>query len=334
MGNNRRLRGLAELVQDTASITSMVDKMSTLAKMRSPGGPADKPCALRYTVDDMLCVGGACLLVPPGLTTAINHPRCSESKIDLMVVTSLSRPSPSFFFFVLATDKLMCHWSLSTEGLPRECSVDGMMKCSFTAENKLESMELTYDVMALARQLQDYSLVDLSALPGDSLGPKHPGSSSQLPSFAEAFAFLADGSEPDLQGHDDDDDNDHSEPGAPSRKKPRTTTSRSSPPTGANSYASSATTKPTSAAVASSTRRAPPAAAAAAPALGLAFAAVDSAHAQAAPLAGPDLGRQSPWSAVMAPGAMGMPNPFMSAMFGGSPAPLLAMAGGALTGQC
>ena len=67
------------------------------------------------------------------------------------------------------SDKLMCHWSTSTNGLvaagfSSECSVDGMLKCTFNSKHKLLDMEITYDVMAFTRQMQHHSLIDLSVV--------------------------------------------------------------------------------------------------------------------------------------------------------------------------
>mmetsp|Transcript_658 Transcript_658/g.2048 ORF Transcript_658/g.2048 Transcript_658/m.2048 type:complete len:513 (-) Transcript_658:203-1741(-) len=248
VGNNRRLLGVSELVQDTASITLMVDKIRTLAQMRTLAAPTGQDCALRYKVDDVLCVG----------------------------------------------DKLMCHWTLSTEGLLHECSVDGMMKCSFSAENKLESMELTYDVMALARQLQSYSFVDLSASSGDQLGPKHPRTSSRLPSFAEAFAFLGDGSDNDQEMH--------------CHKKPRAAGANSQEERSEKQHTAPTAGKPT-----------PPFNVKEAPMM-------SPSPGVKSTLPPPHL--VAPWP-LIPPAGMAMPNPFMSTMFPApaAPPPLLAMAG-------
>eukprot|EP00617_Octactis_speculum_P022562 CAMPEP_0185756092 /NCGR_PEP_ID=MMETSP1174-20130828/14537_1 /TAXON_ID=35687 /ORGANISM="Dictyocha speculum, Strain CCMP1381" /LENGTH=918 /DNA_ID=CAMNT_0028434901 /DNA_START=107 /DNA_END=2863 /DNA_ORIENTATION=+ len=66
-------------------------------------------------------------------------------------------------------DRLMCSWNSSTSGLKaagfeNECGVDGMLRCSFSSKHKLVDMEITYDVMAFTRQLQQHSLIDLSVI--------------------------------------------------------------------------------------------------------------------------------------------------------------------------
>mmetsp|Transcript_28045 Transcript_28045/g.38427 ORF Transcript_28045/g.38427 Transcript_28045/m.38427 type:complete len:707 (-) Transcript_28045:308-2428(-) len=66
-------------------------------------------------------------------------------------------------------DRVMCHWIATTTGLvaagfPKECLIDGMLKCKFNAMQKILSMNITYDVISLSKQLEAYSLIDRRAI--------------------------------------------------------------------------------------------------------------------------------------------------------------------------
>merc|ERR1711988_471452 len=79
-----------------------------------------------------------------------------------------------------AGDRLMCHWSLNTTnlidaGFGAECSIDGMLKCIFSSKNTILNMELTYDVMSFTRQLQKFSLIDLSVVTPDASASTRTG---------------------------------------------------------------------------------------------------------------------------------------------------------------
>jgi len=80
-------------------------------------------------------------------------------------------------------EKAMCHWSLTTEGLPRygfakEAHVDGMLHCEFTQDNKIASMEMTFDVNSFAKQIASNGLLS-AARP--SQPPKVPSNHWNLP---------------------------------------------------------------------------------------------------------------------------------------------------------
>lgn len=131
-GNNRRVKGIDAVVQDTASVTAMLEMIKSRVRQQKPD--YRRGVSLTYTVDSS----------------------------DILVVG----------------DRLMCHWATSTKGLvaagfSSECSVDGMLKCTFNGKHKLLDMEITYDVMAFTRQLQTHSLIDLSVV---SASVPRPGS--------------------------------------------------------------------------------------------------------------------------------------------------------------
>mmetsp|Transcript_100512 Transcript_100512/g.287857 ORF Transcript_100512/g.287857 Transcript_100512/m.287857 type:complete len:710 (+) Transcript_100512:179-2308(+) len=122
-GNNRRVKGIDAVVQDTASVTAMLEMIKSRVRQQKPD--YRRSVTMSYNVDSS----------------------------DILVVS----------------DKLMCHWSTSTNGLvaagfSSECSVDGMLKCTFNSKHKLLDMEITYDVMAFTRQMQQHSLIDLSVV--------------------------------------------------------------------------------------------------------------------------------------------------------------------------
>jgi hypothetical protein len=138
MGNNRRFQGIPMLMQDIASITAMLSMISGRVRAQKPKLPTKQTrIGINYTVDSS----------------------------DVLLVG----------------ERLMCHWTMSTSGLVRagfesECTVDGMLKCSFNTRHKLTEMEITYDVMAFTRQLQKCSLIDLSVIFQQSLrGPMLSG---------------------------------------------------------------------------------------------------------------------------------------------------------------
>lgn len=156
VGNNRRIQGIEEVIRDTTSVTAMLQMMNVRAHQQ-PNCPAGAgPVSLEYQVEPS----------------------------DILVVG----------------EKLMCHWKLTSKGLvscglASECCVDGMMKCVFNSNNKLVDMELTYDVMAFTRQLQQSSLVDWSVIQ-NGLSPKHSDSRREsdnktLPSLKQAFGHLS-----------------------------------------------------------------------------------------------------------------------------------------------
>mmetsp|Transcript_51646 Transcript_51646/g.117606 ORF Transcript_51646/g.117606 Transcript_51646/m.117606 type:complete len:573 (-) Transcript_51646:417-2135(-) len=68
----------------------------------------------------------------------------------------------------VAEDSLMAKWVFATRnavsaGAECECRLDGMLRCTFTPQNKILSAEFSFDVMALMQQLQ------CAATPADSM---------------------------------------------------------------------------------------------------------------------------------------------------------------------
>ena len=143
VGNNRRSKGVAAAADDAKSIASMLNMIRSRIK-------AQKPDMHRKKLN--------------GISLAFD-----VDASDILVVG----------------DKLMCHWNAGTAGLvkcgyAREATIDGMLKCSFNDKHKLVDMELTYDVMAMTRQLQNYGLIDLSVLNFNRGGPNSANKNNPL----------------------------------------------------------------------------------------------------------------------------------------------------------
>lgn len=86
-----------------------------------------------------------------------------EASLGCIVAVSMAyRVEPSEM--MLYGEKLMCHWTLATTGLqvagfPEEIEVEGMMKAVFNRSCRLVDVDLIYDVTALTKALQAYSLL-------------------------------------------------------------------------------------------------------------------------------------------------------------------------------
>lgn len=86
----------------------------------------------------------------------------TETSAGIVAVSMAYRVEPSEM--MLYGEKLMCHWTLATTGLqvagfPEEIEVEGMMKAVFNRSCRLVDVDLIYDVTALTKALQAYSLL-------------------------------------------------------------------------------------------------------------------------------------------------------------------------------
>ncbi len=46
--------------------------------------------------------------------------------------------------------RAFCCWTLSVDGLDKPCSMDGMLRCDFSDDGLIQTVEVVYDAMMLS----------------------------------------------------------------------------------------------------------------------------------------------------------------------------------------